>query len=362
MQWTCECCDSNNPVSNNACSTCNLPRGTKPSSYQSIPSETVLDDGLVWESLRQSDNVEDRRGDRGEEEEAGSGVQALLSGETPVQVFRMFWDLSPAQKLGVAALCVCGLVVIWTLDLDITQMHQTRGQGDGAHGSEEMTRFVAKILGETEDVWGQQLPKQIALQYIPPTLVLFSGYTRSGCGEADAATGPFYCPSDQRVYLDTSFFQEMVAKYGGGGNLGYAYVIAHEVGHHVEKLLGVLDQQAQARSSGASKVMLNQLSVKVELLADCLSGVWAHFMNQRHGNIKVDDVKQAIATASAIGDDRLQTEAQGYSVPDSFTHGTSQQRVHAFTLGMTEGLIASCLLHTRLNLSHGVHQTVPAPG
>jgi hypothetical protein len=198
------------------------------------------------------------------------------------------------------------------------------------------------VLGETEDVWSQVLPQQTGRQYEKPILVLFSGVTQSGCGTAQSAMGPFYCPLDRKLYLDTSFFQDMRTKLGGGGAFPQAYVIAHEVGHHIQNLLGLLPkvQQAQRQSDKATS---NALSVRTELMADCLAGVWAYYMNQRHHNIDAADVQQAVATASAIGDDRLSQQAgRGAAVPDSFTHGSSQQRVQWLSTGMRTGQISSC--------------------
>ena len=180
------------------------------------------------------------------------------------------------------------------------------------------------------------------MQYQKPTLVLFSGATRSGCGAAQSAMGPFYCPIDHKVYLDTSFFQDMQRSLGGGGNFAYAYVVAHEIGHHVQNLLGLLTKVQQARQQSDTRTA-NAISVQTELMADCLAGVWAYHMNQRHQNIDSNDVRQAVATASAIGDDRLAQQAgRGAVVPDSFTHGSAQQRVQWLSTGLRSGQIKDC--------------------
>ena len=185
------------------------------------------------------------------------------------------------------------------------------------------------------------LPQQAGVRYQPATLVIYDGATRSGCGGARAAMGPFYCPLDKKVYLDTSFFRDMKTKYGGGGDFAYAYVVAHEVGHHVQDLLGILDK-VDAAKQRVSQIQANALSVRVELQADCLAGVWAANANQKWRILEEGDVEKALATAQAIGDDRLQTAARGYSVPDSFTHGSSAARAKWLTAGLKSGRIDSC--------------------
>ena len=282
------------------------------------------------DDLRSSDNVEDRRG-------AGPSLPGGGGG------------------LGLGAVIVLGLMG-WALGIDpriliggaemVSQMRppQQQSQPVGRTGAptDDIGQFVAKILGETEDVWGKVLKQEMGRDYVRPKLVLFSGATNSACGFAQAAMGPFYCPSDQRVYLDTSFFRDMQRRLGGGGDFAYAYVIAHEVGHHVENVLGILPRVQQAQRRATSKAEANALSVRVELMADCLAGVWAKAMNERHRNITEDDVRQALNSAAAIGDDRLQKVAQGYAVPDSFTHGTSEQRMRWFMTGFKGGSVRGC--------------------
>ena len=204
-----------------------------------------------------------------------------------------------------------------------------------------MRHFVAKILGQTEDVWSAVLPAQKGVNYTKPTLVLYSGATQSGCGAAQAAMGPFYCPNDHKVYLDMSFFNDMRAKYGGGGDFAYAYVISHEIGHHVQNLLGILDKADEAKQSG-SRTQANAISVRIELMADCLAGVWAFNADEKYHILDPGDVEKALATAQAIGDDRLQTAARGYAVPDSFTHGSSALRQQWLTTGLKSGQVDSC--------------------
>ena len=200
-------------------------------------------------------------------------------------------------------------------------------------GQEDAQRqFVGKVLGSTEEVWGS-IFNQMGRRYQPPTLVLFSGAVQSACGLARSATGPFYCPADRKVYLDTAFFRDMQTKLGAPGDFPRAYVIAHEVGHHVQTLLG-LDMMAGARS--------NDASVRIELQADCFAGVWANRSNATRGILEKGDVEEGINAATAIGDDRLQMESRGYVVPDSFTHGSSKQRVTWFVRGLQSGDIRQC--------------------
>ena len=282
------------------------------------------------DDLRTSDNIEDRRGSGPSFPGGGGGM-------------------------GLGTLVVLGLLG-WALGIDpriliggaemVSQMRpqQQQSQPAGRTGAptDDIGQVVAKILGETEDVWSKVLKQEMGRDYVRPKLVLFSGATNSACGFAQSAMGPFYCPNDQRVYLDTSFFRDMQRKLGGGGDFAYAYVIAHEVGHHVANVLGVLPRVQQAQRRASSQAEANALSVRVELMADCLAGVWAKAMNERHHNITEQDVKQALNMAAAIGDDRLRKEAQGYAVPDSFTHGSSEQRMRWFMTGMKGGSVRGC--------------------
>jgi uncharacterized protein len=212
--------------------------------------------------------------------------------------------------------------------------------------SDETGRFVSAVLGSTEEVWTDVFA-HAGKTYKPPTLVMFSGATQSGCGFAQAAMGPFYCPIDQKVYLDTSFFQDLEQRFGACDvgsktcQFSQAYVIAHEIGHHVQNVLGLLPQVQQAQRAMA-QAESNSLQVRVELQADCLAGVWANRAQAKWQFIEPGDVESALQTASAIGDDRLQRQAQGYVVPDSFTHGTSAQRSQWFTIGLKSGDVASC--------------------
>ncbi len=279
---------------------------------------------MRWDDFRTSSNVEDRRG----------------------------MGMAGGGGLGIGAIVVLGLVG-WALGIDprllIGGAEMIAGGGPGYQQQQgrqgtpqdEMGRFAAAVLGNTEDVWKTVLPQQANREYREPKLVLFSGATRSGCGGAQSAMGPFYCPLDQTVYIDLSFFQEMQQRFRAGGDFAYAYVLAHEVGHHVENVLGILPR-VQQRQQEVSRSEANQLSVRVELMADCLAGVWAHHSNQRWQSLEPGDIEEAIRAAEAIGDDRLQKQSQGRVVPDSFTHGSSEQRMRWLTTGLKSGTVQSC--------------------
>jgi uncharacterized protein len=280
---------------------------------------------MRWEDFRTSSNVEDRRG----------------------------MGMAGGGGLGIGAMVILGLVG-WALGIDPRILiggaemmtgggsgYQQQQQGRQGAPQDEAGRFAAAILGNTEDVWKEVLPQQANRQYQAPKLVLFSDATRSGCGGAQSAMGPFYCPLDQTVYIDLSFFQEMQRRFRAGGDFAYAYVLAHEVGHHVENQLGILPR-VQERQQQVSRAEGNQLSVRVELMADCLAGVWAHHSDQRWKSLEQGDIEEAINAAQAIGDDRLQKQSQGRVVPDSFTHGSSEQRMRWLTTGLKSGTIQSC--------------------
>lgn len=283
---------------------------------------------MRWEDFRTSSNVEDRR---------GMGMPGGAGG------------------LGIGAMVILGLVG-WALGIDPRILiggaemiagggsgYQQQQQQQGRQGApqDEAGRFASAILGNTEDVWNTVFPQQVNRQYQAPKLVLFSGATRSGCGGAQSAMGPFYCPLDQTVYIDLSFFEEMQQRFRAGGDFAYAYVLAHEVGHHVENQLGILPR-VQERQQQVGRAEGNQLSVRVELMADCLAGVWAHHSDQRWKSLEQGDIEEAIRAAEAIGDDRLQKQSQGRVVPNSFTHGSSEQRMRWLTTGLKSGTIQSC--------------------
>lgn len=277
------------------------------------------------DDLRASSNVEDRRG-MGGTAKGGLGIGAIIV----LSLIGWATGIDPRTLISGAEMVTGGN----------TQVASAPGR-QGVP-TDQVGQFVARVLGETEDVWTQILPQQAGRQYEKPILVLFSGVTQSGCGTAQSAMGPFYCPVDRKLYLDTSFFNDMRTRYGGGGAFPEAYVIAHEVGHHVQNLLGVLPKVQRAEQQ-ADKRTANALSVKTELMADCFAGVWAYQMNQRHQNIDDNDIRQAVATASAIGDDRLaQQSGRGAVVPDSFTHGSADQRVQWLTTGLRSGQVKAC--------------------
>ena len=278
---------------------------------------------------RESSNVDDRRGSGG---------------------FR----LGGKGGLGIGAAIVIGLIVYCTTG-DLNQAFQVASTtGDmtsvvtGQNGSneeyqptaeeQELASFAKKVLASTEDVWTAEFQK-MGKTYEPPTLVLFSGSVQSGCGGANASTGPFYCSADQCVYIDLSFFTSMKSQLGSDGDFAYAYVIAHEVGHHVQYLLGTLGK-AHAQMSKLSQSEANKISVQLELQADNYAGVWAHHEQRMFGSLEDGDLEEALGTAQVIGDDYLQKKAQGYVVPESFNHGTSQQRMKWFKRGFTTGDIA----------------------
>jgi len=228
-----------------------------------------------------------------------------------------------------------------------TQNNQTTGSGQqtGQQQTTDVTGdagkdFVSRVLGSTERVWTDKF-QQMGRQYQKPTLVLFSGFVQSACGMAQSAMGPFYCPGDNKVYIDLSFYQDMKNKLGAPGDFAQAYVIAHEVGHHIQNILGIAAKVQQARMQ-SSKEEANQLSVRMELQADCLAGVWAKTANDTARILEEGDIEEGLNAAAAIGDDRLQRRSQGYVVPESFTHGSSEQRVRWFKQGMQTGDMNSC--------------------
>ena len=279
---------------------------------------------MKWQLGRQSDNIEDRRG----QGLVGGGGRIGLGGIVIVLLISWATGKNPMELLGLLA------------QQGDTGTATTQ-QAPAPPANDEGAKFVRTVLGSTEDVWTQVM-QQDGKPYPAPKLVLFSGEVASACGRADAAVGPFYCPNDQQVYLDTSFFDEMKSQLGGGGDFAQAYVIAHEVGHHIQTLTGVADKLGKLRASGENMEGDNGLSVRQEQQADCYAGVWANRAQQQYHWLEAGDVEQALATASAIGDDRLQKQSRGTVVPDSFTHGTSEQRVRWFRAGFEGGQPGNC--------------------
>jgi hypothetical protein len=286
---------------------------------------------MRWQDFRRSDNVE-------ESSDGGSsgigGIHLGIGGVIIVIVVSLLLGKNPLDVLALLT------------DSGAPTQSQTQREAAAASGpaganspGDEQKEFVAHVLGDTEDVWTSVF-QQRGGHYQPPKLVLFRGHADSACGLASAATGPFYCPGDRDVYLDLAFFQELSRRFGAPGDFARAYVIAHEVGHHVQNQLGLM-AQVQQKSVGASDVARNALSVRQELQADCFAGVWGHSAQQR-GLIDAKDVESGIAAASAVGDDRLQQRSRGYVVPESFTHGTSAQRVRWFKSGLESGDLRRC--------------------
>ena len=268
---------------------------------------------MKWKNARQSSNVEDQRG-RGGAVGGGIGIGTLVIGAI---IYFMTGDSS----------------LLTNPPGGVAPSSQSR-QVPGAGANDEEKQFVASVLGDTEDTWGALFQRR-GRAYHPPTLVLFTDRVQSACGIAGSATGPFYCPGDQKLYIDLSFFRELRQKYGAPGDFAQAYVIAHEVGHHVQNELGTMDK-VNSLQQRASEKQANALSVKLELQADFYAGVWAHYA-QKRGLLDPGDIDEALTAASAVGDDRLQEQAQGYVVPDSFTHGTSAQRQQWFMRGFRTG-------------------------
>jgi predicted metalloprotease len=277
---------------------------------------------MKLDDSRRSDNVEDDRGG------GGGGIRGLhlgLGGTVVVLVIGYFMGVSPSTLLSL----VSG-----------GDGSQATAPTPAASTNDPQVDFVRAILGETEDVWGVYF-KNMGKTYVRPKLVLFSGQVASACGFASSASGPFYCPGDQKVYIDLSFYRQLATEFGAPGDFARAYVIAHEVGHHVQNLLGITDKADQAEQA-AGRIGANRVSVRMELQADCFAGVWAAQANTARKILEPGDLEQGLKAASSVGDDTLQKREQGTVVPDSFTHGTSAQRVGWFRRGFDSGKIDNC--------------------
>ena len=296
---------------------------------------------MLWRGRRQSDNVEDGRSSRGVGGNRGLG----RPGGFQIPVGR---GATGGGISGIVILVVLFFVLRW-LGIDPTELlnggsgQQAPRPGTQVTESEapvndEMRQFVGVVLAETEDVWNGIFQAE-GLNYKEPTLRLFSGQVQSACGFASSASGPFYCPGDQKIYLDTQFFDQLAQQFGASGDFAEAYVIAHEVGHHVQNLTGILPKFNQMRQS-MSEAEANQMSMRVELQADCFAGVWGHFTAQK-GILEQGDLEEALNAAAQIGDDTLQRRTQGYVVPESFNHGTSEQRARWFQAGFQSGKLAA---------------------
>ena len=279
---------------------------------------------MKWEGNRESDNVEDRRGGGG----FGLGGRSVGLGTIAIALIASWF-------LGVSPTTILNLLTGGPADISAIQQPARQPPAD-----DQMARFVSTVLADTEDTWTDLFRAQ-GSTYVNPRLVLFSNMTPTACGTGQAAMGPFYCPGDQRIYIDLSFYQLMQQRFGVSGEFAQAYVIAHEVGHHVQHLTGISDQVENARRR-ASETQGNALSVRLELQADCFAGVWAHHADRARSILEAGDVETALNAASAIGDDALQRQSQGQVVPDSFTHGTSAQRVRWFRRGIESGQVGAC--------------------
>jgi predicted metalloprotease len=303
---------------------------------------------MLWRGRRQSDNVEDSRGQGGGFGRPGGGL-----GGGPGQFRIPIGGRAGGGGLSTIVILVVLFFALKACGIDPMQILAGGGlgpedgsgritqsdSGTGAPANDEMKQFVSTVLAETEDVWNG-IFKANGLTYEEPTLHLFDGQIRSACGFASSASGPFYCPSDRKVYLDTSFFRQLSEQFGASGDFAEAYVVAHEVGHHVQNLIGVLPKFNQMRQQ-MSEADANHMSMQVELQADCFAGVWGHFTAQK-GILEQGDLEEALNAAQQIGDDTLQKKMQGYVVPESFNHGTSQQRQTWFARGFKSGKLSDC--------------------
>jgi predicted metalloprotease len=275
-----------------------------------------------WDDLRQSTNIEDVRASTGG---GRPGLRVGLGGTLLALAASYFLGVDPRVILGL---------------MSAVPSEQSVPAAQYGTPQDEQGRFIAAVLGETEDAWSG-IFQQKGLTYVPPKLVLYRDEMPSACGSANSAVGPFYCPLDRKVYLDLGFFQQLADEFEAPGQFAQAYVIAHEVGHHVQNLLGILPK-VHAAQERASQEEANQLSVKLELQADCFAGVWARYADETKHILEAGEVESAMRAAAAVGDDRLQKRMQGFVMPETFTHGTSAQREYWFRRGLTGGSIDSC--------------------
>lgn len=286
---------------------------------------------MQWRGRRQSGNVDDQRGSGGGRGMGGLPIKGGLGLVAIIIVLSLITGQNP-------------LALLQQVPLDNGPSISQTEPYQASPEEEELTQFVKVVLADTEDVWNQLMDN-----YREPTLVLFSGSVQSGCGSASAATGPFYCSADEKVYIDLSFYEDLKNQLDAPGDFAQAYVIAHEVGHHIQHLLGITDKVHTLRGQ-VSEEDYNKLSVRLELQADFLAGVWAHHANNLNNMLEAGDYEEAMNAASAIGDDRLQKQARGYVVPDSFTHGTSEQRQRWFKKGFDTGDLSQGDTFTASNL------------
>jgi hypothetical protein len=296
---------------------------------------------MRWDDFRRSGNIEDDRDGGGGGYGGGFGIPVGSGGlgigtVVVLSIIGYAFGIDPSILIGGAEMMNRGG--------SYQQPYREPSRRSGAP-SDSTGQFVAAVLGNTEDVWAE-IFRASGREYRAAPLRLYRGGEQGGCGFAQSAMGPFYCPRDKRIYLDTSFFRDIQVRFRGCSGkaceFAEAYVIAHEVGHHVQDLLGILPKAQSAQQAAGSKTAANRIQVRVELQADCLAGVWAYHSDQKWKSIEPGDVQAALQTASAIGDDRLQKQSQGYVVPDAFTHGSSEQRQRWFTKGLKEGKVSSC--------------------
>jgi predicted metalloprotease len=294
---------------------------------------------MKWQDWRRSENVEDRRG------QGGGGGGRIPGGRGGLGIGTVLVLSLIGYALGIDPRILIGGAEIITAGGGGQVTQQQQAPNNPAM-NDETRQFVSAVLAETEDRWGE-IFNEVGQRYRPPGLVLFSGATRSACGTGRSEMGPFYCPNDEKVYLDAVFFRELQTRFRAcqagsrSCEFSYAYVIAHEVGHHVQNKLGILPRVQQAQR-GMGEAEANQLQVRVELQADCFAGIWANRSQKRWNFLEQGDIEAALQTAAAIGDDMLQRRAQGYVVPDSFTHGSSEQRQRWFTNGFRSGQVSAC--------------------
>jgi len=284
---------------------------------------------MRWQTGRRSTNVEDRRGRPALRLGIGGGLGGLL-----LVVLYLLLGGDPGQLLQ-------SLPQQGPLDPDAGGEEQGAGSYTGSPEEERLRDFVSVVLAHTEDTW-HALFARMGRTYEEPTLVLFTEAIQSGCGFAQSQVGPFYCPTNRKLYIDLSFYQELQDRFGAPGDFAQAYVIAHEVGHHVQNLLGIADRVRRAQAAAQSQEEVNALSVPMELQADCLAGVWAHHADRARQLLEAGDIEEGLAAASAIGDDRIQMQSQGYVAPESFTHGSSAARVQWFRRGIESGAPGAC--------------------
>lgn len=292
---------------------------------------------MKWEDNRRSSNIEDKRSE--------SGMNFGSNQKGSIMMLIPIIKMLIGTKIGRIVLVIG--VVAYFMGYNPLALLSLEGTSNTSSPKvvnsvkdDKNAQFVSAVLAQTEDIWAEVFRKHGAV-YKEPKLVLFRNSVKSGCGFASSQTGPFYCPSDQKVYLDLSFFDELAKRHDAPGDFAQAYVIAHEIGHHVQNITGTINKVHKAKQ-GIGKIASNALQVKVELQADCYSGIWAHYSKKNFNSLEEGDIDEALKAASAIGDDTLQKKAQGYVVPDAFTHGSSKSRMEWFNKGFKTGMLASC--------------------